>query len=257
MIQADDTTAPLVTVLTVALNARAALVRTVASVAGQGFTGREHVVVDGGSTDGTADWLARLETPVRWISEADSGIAEALNKGLALARGDYVLVLQAGDTFLDAGSLGRAVPWLDGSDIVSFDVRIIGARGPRRYRSRGFVPKLNVKTTIPHQGAFCRRALFDRIGGFDESLRIAMDFDFFLRAMRRGAAIRLVPDILARMPDDGISSRKDWPSLKKRFAEERRVHRLHCPGPTMRAVYAVLWPPYLAWRRVRAALVRA
>jgi glycosyltransferase involved in cell wall biosynthesis len=249
-----DPDLPRVTVLTAALNARAALARTVDSVAVQDFADREHVVVDGASTDGTADWLKGLDAPVRWISEPDSGIAEALNKGLALARGDYVLVLQAGDTFLDAGSLGRAAGYLDGTDIVSFDVRITGAQGERRYASRGFAPKLNFKTTIPHQGAFCHRTLFGRIGGFDESFRIAMDFEFFLRAMRAGATIRTVPEMLAEMPDDGISSRRDWPSLRARFAEERRVHRMHCSGPAMAATYAALWPPYLAYRWLRAAL---
>jgi cellulose synthase/poly-beta-1,6-N-acetylglucosamine synthase-like glycosyltransferase len=94
-----DPDLPRVTVLTAALNARAALARTVDSVAAQDFADREHVVVDGASTDGTADWLKGLDAPVRWISEPDSGIAAALNKGLALARGDYVLVLQAGTRF--------------------------------------------------------------------------------------------------------------------------------------------------------------
>ncbi|HBG97779.1 MAG TPA: hypothetical protein DDY29_03320 [Rhodobacteraceae bacterium] len=249
-----DPDLPRVTVLTAALNARAALARTVDSVAVQDFADREHVVVDGASTDGTADWLKGLDAPVRWISEPDSGIAEALNKGLALARGDYVLVLQAGDTFLDAGSLGRAAGYLDGTDIVAFGVMT----GPKGAENRVMHPRFPAMRLLwkplPHQGILVRRDLFLWIGRFDPAFGICMDFEWLRRAQANGASIRPGAGVLAKMPDDGISSRRDWPSLRKRFAEERRVHRMHCPGPVMAAVYAALWPPYLAYRWLRAAL---
>ena len=91
-----------------------------------------------------------------------------------------------------------------------------------------------------------------RIGAFDTGFRIAMDYEFFRRAGRAGAGFRRVPEVLAHMPDTGVSSQLDWPALTARFAEERRVHLRHCPGPAMRAVYAAYWPAYLVYRRVRA-----
>ena len=248
-------TTPLVSVVTASFNALDGLKATAESVRSQTFRDVEHVIADGGSWDGTTEWLGETDDLV-WSSAPDKGIADALNKGLAMSRGRYVLVLQAEDTFLTETSLAMAAPMLDGdTDIVSFDVLFDGET-PTRRRSRGLTIATNFKTTIPHQGAFCHRRLYERIGGFDQGIRVAMDYDFFVRALRAGATTKVVPKILSRMPDTGISSQKDWPSLSHRFSEERRIHRTQCPGPAMRAVYAVYWPAYLAYRRGRLALTR-
>jgi glycosyltransferase involved in cell wall biosynthesis len=246
---------PTVSVITAAWNALDGLKVTVASVAEQTRQDVEHVIVDGGSTDGTPEWLESLGGRVQWVSEPDEGIADALNKAVAMARGEYVLALHAQDTFLDRDSLACAFPYLSGGeDIVSFDVVFETARGERRLVSRGLSPRLALKTTIPHQGAFCRLDLFSRLGPFDSSFRIAMDYEFFLRARRSNASVRVVPETLSRMPDTGVSSRLDWPSLRLRFAEEKRAQRKHLHGRGMRAAYAVYWPLYLTYRRTRAAL---
>lgn len=246
--------APRISVITASSNALPGLKLTVDSVRVQTFRDYEHIIVDGASTDGTPDWLAAQGDALRWVSEPDDGIADALNKGLAMARGEYVLVLQAEDTLLSPESIAEAVTELDGSDIVSFDVIFVTPRGDRQLRSRGFSSKLAFKTTIPHQGALCRRALFDRIGAFDPSFRIALDYEFFLRAHRAGATLKLVARPLARMPDTGVSSRLGWRSLKSRFDEERRVQQRHAPGLAMSAVYALYWPSYLTYRKLRSAV---
>lgn len=243
-----------ISIITAAHHALPGLKATVESLRAQTFRDFEHVVVDGASTDGTPEWLAAEGHGIRWVSEPDEGIADALNKALGMAEGDYVLALHAEDTLLSPESLAEASSELDGSDIVSFDVLFSTAAGDRHLRSRGLSPKLEFKTTIPHQGAFCRRDLFDRIGAFDSTFRIALDYEFFLRARRRGVSLRHVPRPLARMPDTGVSSRLDWPSLRARFAEERRAQMLHSSGPLMRGSYALYWPPYLLHRGVRSAL---
>jgi glycosyltransferase involved in cell wall biosynthesis len=246
---------PTVSVITAAWNALDGLKVTVASVAEQTCQDVEHVIIDGGSTDGTVEWLEGLGGCVRWVSEPDKGIADALNKAVAMARGEYVLALQAQDTFFDRNSLARAIPYLSGGeDIVSFDVMFVSARGERRLVSRGLSPQLAFRNTVPHQGAFCRRDLFSRLGLFDSSFRIAMDYDFFLRALHSNASARVVSEILSRMPNTGVSSRLDWPSLRRRFAEFKRAQSNNLRGPGMRAVYAVFWPLYLTYRRTRAAI---
>jgi len=248
---------PLVSVVTATYGALAGLKTTVASVREQDFASVEHVIIDGGSGDGTVDYLESLGDAVTlWISEPDTGIADAMNKGVAQARGRHVLVLHAEDTFLDRGALARAAEHLSRSsdDVVSFDVLFTRDGTGRAWRSRALCWKTNFKTTIPHQGAFCRRDLFDRIGMFDTSFRIAMDYEFFLRALRRGATCRIVPEVVSRMPATGTSSRLDWPSLRERFAEEGRAQARHCPNRLMRAVYAAYWPLYLTYRRARALL---
>jgi GT2 family glycosyltransferase len=249
----NDIDSPLVTVVTATYGALEGLKSTVASVREQDCRSVEHVIIDGGSSDGTVEYLESLGDGVTlWISEPDTGISDAMNKGIAQARGRFVFVLQAEDTFVDAGALGRAAKHLAdaGEDIVSFDV-LHESDQSRRMRSQGFGWRMAFKP-MPHQGVFCRRDLFDRIGMFDTSFHISMDYEFGLRALRRGATCRIVPEVVSRMPATGTSSRLDWPSLRQRFAEEGRAQERHCPNRLMRAVYAVYWPLYLTYRRTRA-----
>lgn len=245
---------PLVSVVTASFEALDGLRTTVESVRTQTCRDVEHIVIDGGSRDGTRQWLEKQDD-LAWLSEPDDGIADALNKGVAMARGRYLLVLQAEDAFLNETSLAMAVSHLTGyADIVSFDVLFERDAGPIRFRSSGWTKKTNFKMTTPHQGAFCHRRLFERIGSFDPTICVAMDYDFFLRAHRAGARVETVAEVLARMPDTGISSQRDWPSLSKRFAEERRIHRAHCAGSALRMIYVVYWPLYLAYRWVKYRL---
>ena len=238
-------------VVSASLNALEGLKRTAASVRSQTYPHVEHVVADGGSTDGTAEWLAS-QSEIRWISEPDSGMSQALNRAVTMATGDWVLVLQADDTFIGSRSLESAVPHLAPDlEVVSFDVLFDMSDRSRILKARGFSPRMEFKMTVPHQGAFCKRSLFDRIGLFDESLRLTMDYDWFVRAKRAGARIEAHPTSLTRMPMGGLSSRRDWSSLRIRFSEERRVHLRHCPSIGMRLTYAAYWPAYLAYRHAR------
>ncbi len=179
----DSGNTPLVTVVTAAFRALPALRRTVESVAAQSCRDVEHVVVDGGSDDGTSDYLASLGEGVRWLSEPDKGIADAMNKGLAMARGQYVLVLQAGDTFRDGESLASAVPHLDGADMVNFDVLFVKPDGREEVLpARPISLATEFRLLNPHQGLFTHRRVFERIGAFDENVRMVMDYDHMLRA---------------------------------------------------------------------------
>ncbi|NNK67719.1 MAG: glycosyltransferase [Rhodobacteraceae bacterium] len=244
---------PKVSVVTAAFNALDGVRATVESVASQSGVSVEHIVIDGGSSDGTVEYLSEPGSRAVWISEPDDGIADAMNKGVERARGEYVIVLQAGDTFIDEGIVARVVPFLErGPDIVSGNVRFADPVTGPTLKTRGFTFKTNFKTTILHQAAFCRRSLFERIGAFDTSYEVAMDYEFFLRAMRNGIRLETIDLSVAHMPDDGISSQLDWAALEKRFAEERRIHSRHCPGPGMRMIYAAYWPAYLIYRRLKA-----
>lgn len=243
-------------IITATVNALPGLEATAESLRVQTFRDFEHVVIDGGSSDGTPDWLAAQGCGIRWISEPDEGIADALNKALAMAEGEYVLVLQAGDTLLEPDSLMEASRRLAAgseADIIAFDIIFGQGDCERRVGHRFPRARLEFKP-LAHQGILFRRSMLKRTGGFDPSFRICMDYDLLLRAKRAGARIRRIGCPLTRMPADGVSSRLDWPSLRARFAEERRAQMLHCPGPLMRAVYALYWPPYLAYRRLRSVL---
>ncbi len=218
-----------------------------ASVAAMG--GIEHVVVDGASSDGTSEYLG--QTGTRWISEPDKGIADAMTKGIALATGEYFLILQAGDLFAPGLTLAEIEAELDGSDIVSFDVLVTHPDGDIRFRSRGLGAKLERSMCVPHQGAFVRRDLYDRIGAFDARYKVGMDYEFMLRAKRSGATCKVVNRIVAVMPADGISARRDWPSLEKRLVENRLIHAVHARGPVDRISQKLYWVVYPLYKRVR------
>jgi glycosyltransferase involved in cell wall biosynthesis len=248
---------PLVTVVTAAFNALDGVKTTVASVAEQSFRSVEHIVVDGGSTDGTVAYLRSLGHAVRWISEPDRGIADALNKGVAMARGEYILVLQAEDTFLDAESLARAAPHLrSDTEIVSFGVLMVNGQILRPIFGHGLGRRMSFHMTVPHQGVFCQRAVFDRIGKFDTSLAVAMDYDFFMRARECGARVAVIHEVLSVMPATGISSQLAWKGLRRRMDEFKTVHYRYAHSSVMRAVYHLYWLAYPPFKRVRSALDR-
>lgn len=242
---------PKVSVVTASFNAGAALEATIETVAAQSFYDVEHVVVDGGSTDGTVTSLEARGESLRWVSEPDQGIADAMNKAVAMARGEWIVVLQAGDTFAAASSLAEAVRHLsEDRDVLCCGIKFGADDAPILQHNPA--RRLYFKP-IAHQGVLCRRAVFERVGGFDKSYHVTMDYEFFLRARNDGARFAAAPLVLARMDDGGISSQRNWTALARRFTEERRAQTAHCPTPWMRIVYALYWPPYLAYRRLRAA----
>ncbi len=243
-----------VTIVSAAWNARAYVQRTVESVAAQqGSLSIEHIVIDGGSDDGTREYLEAQGDAVRWVSEPDNGIGDALNKGVAMARGSYVLVLQAGDTFASDTALEMAAKHMaTGVDIVSFDVLLVDGERHTLLRSEGYGPRFDFFMTMPHQGALCRRDLFDRIGGaFDPAFSVTMDYEFYFRARDVGASVLVDNRVLAHMPEDGVSTRTDWPTLSRRLREARRLHFRHARGPLEVLKYGVFWTLYWPFKRVR------
>lgn len=246
---------PLFSVITISLDAGLALRSTVESVQAQNFDDYQYLVKDGGSTDGSTEFLETLDDPrIRCFSGSDSGIADAMNQALEHSTGEYILFLHAGDCLLDADALARAAKAIrsnPGRAIYAFGIRF-GRHPGALHRPRGFNPWMNFKTGIWHQSAFCRRDLFEHIGGFDTSLQIAMDYEWFLRAYRARTRAVVLPDPISYMDDSGISSRRDAASLHARFAEEQAIHRRHATGPGMRFLYACYWPLYRLYRGLPA-----
>lgn len=216
----------------------------------------EHIVIDGGSTDGTVDWLKGQSRYVNWISEPDSGVAHALNKGVEWATGDWILVLQADDTFLSENSLARGAERLASeAQFVCFDVEFRSESGSRTLRTHGLSPRLYLKS-LPHQGVFTRSSVFEALGLFDTSLSVCFDYEFFLRAYKTGMSCEVWHVPLTEMPNTGISSRLDWPSQQVRFGEERLIQMKHSESSSLTTFYRAYWPAYLTYRWMRQRLLR-
>jgi glycosyltransferase involved in cell wall biosynthesis len=202
---------PRVTLITVALNACRTLEQTIMSIQSQRFADLEHVVVDGGSADGTVELLrARLRPQDYWLSERDCGISDAFNKGVALAAGDLVQFVNA-DDWLSPDQVEIAVRGLDttGADFVFGDVifyregrpdfRYVGEPGYAKAIRRR-MPALN------HATALVRRDTFERVGLFDLRYRCAMDYDWFLRLHLAGGWGVYLPELVGHMNHDGVSN---------------------------------------------------
>jgi len=229
---------PRLSIVTVCLNDRAGLARTLDSVAAQGPGDFELVVVDGGSTDGSVEEArGRGGLVQRLVSEPDRGIYDAQNKGAGLATGEYLLFLNAGDRLAAPDALARllAVPFAE--DLVYGDVVYSQAGHGRRVRppDRPVLAYL-MKSILPTQATLWRRTLFDRLGRHDLSYRIAADYDLLLRALfAEGATSRHVPVTVAIHHQDGLSAR---PESRPRIAAERARAQERWVPPADRARHA-------------------
>jgi glycosyltransferase involved in cell wall biosynthesis len=241
---------PFFSIVTASLNNGNAIVNNLESVRNQSCQDLEHIVIDGGSADCTLSILERYRSlyAVRWISETDNGIADALNKGIRLANGLYCIVVQADDYLIDPTALDYVARLIRNQnyDICSFPV-IQERPGSTPFLHRPIkVPGwYHFKFTIPHQGAFVHKRLFEKIGGFREEFSIAMDYDFFYRAFAAKASIRFFSRPVSYMGGWGISSGNQI--LRKRLEEEKQVQDLNEKSKFWRAaqkVFRFLYIPY-------------
>ena len=185
--------APFVSVVTVSLNSAKTIEATLASVALQDADfSIEHVCVDGGSSDGTRaiiDRWAERSGKLQRVFESDTGIFDAMNKGLRAARGEYVLYLNSDDYLMSRDTLRRAMAGLvqgggDSPGIVAGDIRMgKGGEVPgfwRRRRAPWLLMHTRGSGCFPlHQGMFAKRELLIGVGGFDASQRLAADVNQF------------------------------------------------------------------------------
>jgi len=218
---------PAVTVVTVTLNAASTLSRNLDSVAGQSGPPLEHLVIDGGSTDGTLALLEARGAGVRFVSGPDRGLYDAMNKGIAQVTdpGRYLIFLNADDTFAGSDAVERVMGAARGEDLIyarlerwdaELDDRdLIGREVTER--------ELMCGMAAHHQTMFVRRSLFDRLGSFDLNYRIAADYDWAVRAFRRNDVTRrFVPQVVSVMRRGGLSDRRYLASVRERWRIVRR-----------------------------------
>ena len=191
-------TIPIVTVVTVCFNPLKAgrqelFAQNLDSVQKQTGVVLEHLIIDGASTDGTLDFLKAYDNKyhdIRILSKADSGIYEAMNRGIALARGKYVIFLNSDDFYHCSDGLSLSVKALEASDC-SFVFAPVLPKGPHTRFTHYHHPqrrlhKIFVSSVIPHPSMLYRRTALVEVGGFDQTYRIAADYDMTLRLITAG-----------------------------------------------------------------------
>jgi glycosyltransferase involved in cell wall biosynthesis len=209
-------------VITICFNDFNGLMKTVPSVLSQTFGDFEYIIVDGLSTDGSLEFLKSQKGISRIISEKDSGIYNAMNKGICNAKGEYLLFLNSGDYLVDDNVLKNVFSTQFKEDIL-YGNMLIEKDGKKRL---GKMPvKLSfrhmIEDTLWHPVSFIRKTLFDSIGYYDESMQIVSDYDFFLKAICvKKVSYRRLDVAISVFNLDGSSS---LPENRKKLVAERKL----------------------------------
>lgn len=251
MWSADDSPLPLVSILTPSRDQARFLERAIESVSRQDYAPIEHVIADGGSSDGSLDVLRR-HPHVRWWSRPDSGQSAALNDALAESNGEIVGWLNADDVYLP-GAVSEAVRALAArpdAAVVYGDWVVLHESGEEWWRMEApdfdLDYALNVRNIVPQPSAFIRRSVLDEVGFLDPALHYAMDYDLWLRIARAGHAVVHVPGYWAGFRSHLQS--KTGAHAHRFWSEERAVMRRHGG----RWLSPALWGHYPILRRLHA-----
>jgi glycosyltransferase involved in cell wall biosynthesis len=245
--------APLVSIVTPVLNGARFLPETLASVRGQDYARLEHVVVDGGSTDGTLD-LLRAAPGVVWVSGPDRGMYDAVGRGFALAHGEILAYQNADDRYVVPGAVSAAVRLLREHpevDVVYGDFRYIDESGrplPRPAPGRDFdLDALTRHNFIPPHAAFVRRRVVDEGHRPDPGLRFAGDWEWFLGLARADKRFAHLPEVLAEFRLHPRAQTRTLP-WRLKLAEWRLICARHGASLPRLLWYEGVWGP---WRRRR------
>lgn len=219
-------------VITVNLNDSAGLRKTMESVTSQSYTDYEYIVIDGGSTDRSVDVIRDYEHKIsHWRSEKDKGIYDAMNKGIKVAKGDYLLMLNSGDYLADAAVLEKVFQEVKKDVDIFYGDIIMDDKG--KLTSRTFPDELTfgffLRGSLSHQATFIKRKLHDTIGLYSDYLKIAADWKFFVLAICKfDVSYQHIPVTITVYKMDGISS--DPVNLAHLEGEQAAVKYEHFPA---------------------------
>lgn len=211
----------MLSVITVVYNNARDIERTIRSVVGQTYPHIEYLVVDGGSTDGTVAVIKQYSERIsHWVSEPDKGIYDAMNKGLAMATGDYVLFMNSGDEIYAPDTVARIFATEPGADIYYGETELfddnwesLGLRRhhvPERFSWRSFRYGMNVS----HQAIYIRRSI---VGRYDTQYQLSADIDWVIRAAKQAKRAVNTRMLVAKYLVGGLSKKRHRQSLVERF----------------------------------------
>ena len=217
----------LLSIITINLNNKVGLEKTVLSVRDQDFFSFEHIVIDGGSGDGSVEFIIQNEKYFsHWISEKDNGIYHAMNKGIERARGKYLYFLNSGDFLINPGVLSSiSASFKDDIHLISFDVEVI--KNLNSLNGKIWKTKSNYRFSeiafghLPHQGFIFDKSLFQIFGCYNENNRIVSDWEFFLKLIYNNVSIAHVDLVGAVHYLDGVS--QDEKNLTVQYKERDNV----------------------------------
>ena len=212
---------PILSVITIVYNNVKDIERTILSVVNQTYQHIEYIIVDGLSNDGTLNVIHKYENCIaRVISEKDEGIYDAMNKGLAVAKGDYVIFMNSGDEFFDDATVAAVFASADNADIYYGETEMIDDNGQSLGQRRHKAPEnfnwrsFKYGMSVSHQAIYIKRSLVEP---YDRQYELSADIDWILRIARKAKTIVNVNRYVAKYLVGGMSKKKHKQSLVERF----------------------------------------
>jgi len=212
---------PKLSVITIVYNNVRDIERTMLSVLNQTYPNIEYIIIDGDSTDGTREIIEKYSKKLaKFVSEEDKGIYDAMNKGLALATGDYVLFMNSGDEIYDAETVSQVFDTAPGADIYYGETEMYNdnweSLGQRRHQAPDTFDWHSFKhgMCISHQAIYVKRNL---AVSYDLRYKYSADIDWIIRAAKNASSIVNTNIYVAKYLVGGMSKQKHWASLKERF----------------------------------------
>lgn len=228
-----------VSIVTVVYNNRDTIAQAIESVCSQRHDDIELIVIDGASTDGTREILAKYASKISvLVSEPDAGIYDALNKGIGLATGDIVGFLHSDDLLADDEVVARVVSCMEDLAVEAVYGDLVYVRKDDPFRivrtwvagefrlsslTRGWMP--------PHPTFYARRSAYERLGKFDTTFRIAADYDCMLRFLKSGMRVDYIRHLQVRMRVGGVSNRSLATIFKKSREDFRALRKNNIAAP--------------------------
>lgn len=240
----DNHTDFVVSIITVTFNAASFIEQTIQSVIHQTYKNVEYIIVDGGSNDGTVDIIRQYEDHIsKWVSEPDKGLYDAMNKGIRMATGQLIGIVNASDFFnpdtvsimVDAARKNPDVGIFHG------DINMLNEDGSF-FKRKSPDPDLSQHykgMKVYHPTMFVRKDVYQTLGVYDIQYRISADFDFILRCALANVKFHYIPEVISNFRVGGVSS------VRQNAAMEECAHSLSNNGYSAEIVASLLGQ----WRR--------
>ncbi len=202
-----------ISIITVSYNAVKTIEQTIQSVVNQTYDNIEYIIIDGGSIDGTVDIIKKYEDNIAyWVSEPDKGIYDAMNKGINVATGDVIGIINSDDWYATSHIIAEVVQMCDihDCDLVCGDMYYFDERGNplnvNKCISKPMLSELKKRMNIAHPTVFIKKNIYTKYGCFNTKYKVAADYDLMLRLSFAGVVAKYSPSVVVNFRLGGASS---------------------------------------------------
>lgn len=209
-----------ISVITVCLNSEKTIEQTIKSVLSQKYDDLEYLIIDGGSTDGTMKIIEKYQEQLSIVvSEPDEGLYDAMNKGIALATGDVIGIINSDDWY-EPETLWMVAKGFEDIhvDVLHAQMKLIGGEYKNEIREVRKMEELRYRMILNHPTVFVRKRAYIKYGFFDTKYQICADYELLLRFYAKGARFKYIERVLANYRVDGLSSHYDMQNVRDAYA---------------------------------------